>query len=147
MNADVPPSLPANVRQWPRFLGLYREPNATRSVIELAVTLGPLIALWTLMWASLRVHPLLCLILSVPAAGFLVRLFLIQHDCSHGSFFRQRHVNDWVGRALGILTWTPHDYWQRTHAMHHAGVGNLALRGLGDVTTITVREYLARNWL
>jgi omega-6 fatty acid desaturase (delta-12 desaturase) len=146
MNSDAPPpALPANVRQWPRFLGLYREPSTGRSLIELAVTLGPLFAIWTLMWASLQIHPVLCLILSVPAGGFLMRLFLIQHDCSHGSFFQRRYLNDWLGRALGILTFTPYDYWQRTHAMHHAGVGNLAQRGIGDVMTITVREYLARS--
>jgi omega-6 fatty acid desaturase (delta-12 desaturase) len=145
MVSDAPPSLPlpANVRQWPRFLALYREPDAARSVIELAVTVVPLLALWTLMWATFQISPLLCLILSVPAAGFLVRLFMIQHDCGHGSFFHQRQLNDWVGRVVGVLTLTPHDYWQRTHASHHAGMGNLAHRGLGDVTTITVREYLA----
>src|SRR4051794_1205085 len=125
MNSDAPPSLPANVRQWPRFLATYRDPNTVRSAVEIAVTAVPLVALWVLMWASYWVSPVLCLVLSVPAAGFLVRLFMIQHDCSHGAFFRRRDVNDWVGRILGVLTLTPHDYWQRTHAIHHAGTGNL----------------------
>ena len=94
------------------------------------------------MWASLKISPLLCLLLVVPAAGFLVRLFMIQHDCSHGAFFRTRLLNDWVGRVIGVFTLTPHDLWRRTHAIHHAGVGNLAQRGIGDVKTMTVREYL-----
>jgi acyl-lipid omega-6 desaturase (Delta-12 desaturase) len=69
------------------------------------------------------------LLLAVPAAGFLVRLFMIQHDCGHGSFFRHRLVNDWIGRIIGVLTLTPYDLWRRTHAFHHAGAGNLDRRG------------------
>jgi hypothetical protein len=78
-----------------------------------------------------------------PAAGFLVRLFMIQHDCGHGSFFYHRHANDWVGRVIGVLTLTPYDFWQRTHALHHASCGNLDNRGIGDVDTLTVHEFLA----
>jgi len=141
MDSDAPPSLPANVRQWPKFLSLYREPSTTRSVVEIVISAGPLIALWVVMWAVFPFSPALSLILAIPAAGFLVRLFMIQHDCSHGAFFRRRSANDWVGRVIGVFTLTPHDHWQRTHAMHHAGVGNLAHRGIGDVTTMTVREY------
>jgi omega-6 fatty acid desaturase (delta-12 desaturase) len=85
----------------------------------------------------------LTLLLAVPAAGFLVRLFLIQHDCGHGAFFRNRLVNDWTGRVLGVFTMTPYDLWRRTHAVHHATTGNLDRRGMGDVDTLTVREYLA----
>ena len=83
----------------------------------------------------------LCLLLAVPAAGFLVRLFMIQHDCGHGSFFRRRRANDWLGRVLGVLTLTPYGYWRRTHAMHHATSGHLDRRGTGDIDTLTVREY------
>jgi omega-6 fatty acid desaturase (delta-12 desaturase) len=82
------------------------------------------------------------MLLAVPAAGFLVRLFMIQHDCGHGSFFRNRLANDWVGRVIGVLTLTPYDFWRRTHAVHHASSGNLDRRGLGDINTLTVREYL-----
>ena len=81
------------------------------------------------------------LLLAVPAAGFLVRLFMIQHDCGHGAFFRHRLTNDWVGRVIGVLTLTPYDLWRRTHAVHHASSGNLDRRGIGDIDTLTVREY------
>jgi omega-6 fatty acid desaturase (delta-12 desaturase) len=85
------------------------------------------------------------LLLAVPAAGFLVRLFMIQHDCSHGAFFRHPLANDWVGRVIGVLTLTPYDVWRRSHAGHHATLGNLGRRGLGDISTLTLREYAARS--
>ncbi len=104
----------------------------------------PLAALWVLMWLSYSFgFWWLTLLLAVPAAGFLVRLFMIQHDCGHGAFFRHRLANDWIGRVLGVLTLTPYDFWRRSHAMHHATSGNLDRRGIGDVDTLTVREYLA----
>ena len=83
----------------------------------------------------------------VPAAGFMVRLFVIQHDCGHGSLFRSRWANDLTGRIIGVFTLTPYDYWRRTHAAHHAGSGNLDRRGIGDITTLTVREYLGLSRL
>jgi omega-6 fatty acid desaturase (delta-12 desaturase) len=132
-------------RHWPRALAKYRDPDVARSTLEIVVTVLPLIALWVVMWGALQVSPWLCLPLAVPAAAFLVRLFMIQHDCSHGSFFRRRATNDWVGRILGVVTLTPHDLWRRTHAIHHAGMGNLDERGIGDVTTLTVAEYLSRG--
>jgi acyl-lipid omega-6 desaturase (Delta-12 desaturase) len=137
---------PATSR-WAEILSRYRRPHHGRSVLELTITLGPLIALWTLMWVSLGYGYWPSLLLAVPAAGFVVRLFMIQHDCSHGSFFRWRWLNDWTGRAIGVLTLTPFDVWRRTHAMHHATSGNLDRRGMGDVDTLTVREYLALSFL
>jgi omega-6 fatty acid desaturase (delta-12 desaturase) len=106
-----------------------------------------LVVLWALAWAMLDIGYWLSLLLAVPAAGFLVRLFMIQHDCSHGGFFRHRMANDWVGRVIGVLTLTPYGFWQRTHAMHHATSGNLGRRGLGDIETLTVSEYRARSRL
>ena len=137
--------LAGDSRQWPRALAEYRDPQISRSTFEIVVTVLPLLALWAAMWAALQVSPWLCLPLAVPAAAFLVRLFMIQHDCSHGSFFPRRRANDWVGRVIGVITLTPHDLWRRTHAIHHAGMGNLDERGIGDVTTLTVREYLRRG--
>jgi omega-6 fatty acid desaturase (delta-12 desaturase) len=128
-----------------RGLARYREPDHVRSVFEIVITVVPLGLLWFAMLRSLDVGYGLCLLLAVPAAGFLVRLFMIQHDCGHGAFFRHRGSNDWVGRVIGVLTLTPYDFWRRTHAMHHATSGNLERRGMGDVDTLTVREYLSRS--
>jgi acyl-lipid omega-6 desaturase (Delta-12 desaturase) len=128
------------------ILARYREPMPIRSMVELVITAGPFVLLWMLMWeAFLGVGYWLCLALAVPAAGFLVRLFMIQHDCGHGSFFHHRLANDWVGRVIGVLTLTPYDFWRHTHAIHHASSGNLGRRGIGDVDTLTVREYLASS--
>jgi omega-6 fatty acid desaturase (delta-12 desaturase) len=138
----------ADARNWTRILNRYREPNGTRSLIELAITLFPLAALWLAMWAALHfVGYWLALLIAVPAAGFLVRLFMIQHDCGHGAFFPHKQVNDWIGRVIGVLTLTPYDFWRRTHSMHHATSGNLDRRGMGDIDTLTVHEYRSRPWL
>ena len=82
-------------------------------------------------------------LLALPVSGFLVRLFIFQHDCGHGSFFSRPGLNDAVGRALGVVTLMPYTYWRSTHAIHHATAGNLARRGFGDIETLTVREYQA----
>ena len=132
-------------REWTQILASYREPSHSRSVLELAITAGAFALSWLLMWAALGFGYWLSLLLAVPAAGFLVRLFMIQHDCGHGAFFRRRAVNDWVGRAIGTLTLTPYDLWRRSHAIHHASSGNLERRGIGDINTLTVREYLASS--
>ena len=139
------PIAPPHARDVTRVLVSYREPSLARSIIELAITGGPLVLLWFLMWATLDLGYWLSLLLAVPAAGFLVRLFMIQHDCGHGAFFHRRGTNDWVGRAIGVLTLTPYDFWRRTHAAHHSTSGNLDRRGIGDIDTLTVDEYLARS--
>ena len=134
-----------DARQLARELAPYRRPDLLRSLFELAVTLGLYIALWGLMWLSLDVGYWLTLVLAVPAGGLLMRLFMIQHDCGHGAFMARRASNDWIGRALGTLTLTPYDFWRRDHAVHHATSGNLDGRGVGDIDTLTVREYLDRS--
>ena len=134
----------SDARAWTQKLLRFREPSRWRSIVELVITFGPLAALWALMWLSYSFgFWWLTLLLAMPAAGFLVRLFMIQHDCGHGAFFRHRLTNDWTGRALGVLTFTPYDFWRRTHAIHHASAGNLERRGIGDIDTLTVKEYLA----
>jgi acyl-lipid omega-6 desaturase (Delta-12 desaturase) len=143
----APSSLgPTDARSWVAILSRYRNPNHTRSILEIAITIGPLLALWAVAW-TIYYFGLwwLSLVLAIPAAGFLVRLFMIQHDCGHGAFFRHRAANDWVGRVIGVFTLTPYDFWRRTHAVHHASSGNLDQRGLGDIDTLTVREYLTRS--
>jgi omega-6 fatty acid desaturase (delta-12 desaturase) len=128
-----------------RKLLRYCEPSVKRALFELAVTAIPLVVLWVLMWLSLSVGYWLTLLLAVPAAGFMVRLFIIQHDCGHGAFFRQRAANSWVGRVLGVLTLTPYDYWKHNHAIHHATSSNLDRRGIGDIELLTVEEYHSRS--
>jgi omega-6 fatty acid desaturase (delta-12 desaturase) len=135
-----------SARVWPKILARYREPSNGRSLLELVVTAGPFVLLWVLMLAALKVGYWLSLIIALPAAGFLVRLFMIQHDCGHGAFFRHRVANDWVGRVIGTLTLTPYDFWRRSHAIHHASSGDLDRRGIGDIATLTVREYLSLSW-
>jgi acyl-lipid omega-6 desaturase (Delta-12 desaturase) len=141
------PFLASEPRRWTEILKPYREPNQVRSTVEIAITFAPLATLWALAWAALHFgYWWLCLLLAVPAAGFLVRLFMIQHDCGHGSFFRHRMANDWVGRVIGVITLTPYDFWRRTHAIHHASSGHLERRGMGDVDTLTVHEYQLRSF-
>lgn len=130
-------------RSWPKILSAYRQPHRGRSAFELAVTVLPLFLLWTLSAIAVHYGIWWGLLLTIPAAGFLLRVFMIQHDCGHGSFFAHRHTDDWTGRALGVLTLTPYDYWRRAHAEHHASAGNLDERGTGDITTLTVAEYRA----
>jgi omega-6 fatty acid desaturase (delta-12 desaturase) len=141
------PAKPApDTRVWPRLLAPYREPSTARGLLEIAVTFLPLVGLWALVWLAVQWgHWWLGLLLAIPAGGFLVRLFLIQHDCGHGAFFRHRLANDWVGRIAGVVTLTPYDLWRRAHALHHASNGNLDRRGYGDIDTLTVAEYRARS--
>ena len=136
----------ASGRDWVEVLNKYRRPDAKRSILEMAITIVPLIGFWFLAWFALSISYWLTLLLTIPAAGFLLRLFLIQHDCGHGSFFRRRATNDWVGRILGIATLTPYDVWRRSHAVHHATTGNLDQRGIGDMRMVTVNEYQSMNW-
>jgi omega-6 fatty acid desaturase (delta-12 desaturase) len=131
-------------REVTRHCAAYRDPVPRLALRQLANTLLPYLALCALMlWATASGYGLPVLPLAVPAGGLLVRLFIIQHDCGHGSFFPSRTANDWLGRALSTLTVTPYDSWKRAHALHHASTGDLSRRGTGDIHTLTVREYLA----
>ncbi len=134
----------ADPRALSRALSRYRTPRTQRALIELAITLVPFAALWALIWASVT-HGAAALgvVLMVPAAGFLVRLFLIMHDCGHGSFFPSKRANEWVGRALGVLTLTPYDLWRYKHGIHHRRSGNLDKPSIGGIRTLTVRGYQA----
>jgi omega-6 fatty acid desaturase (delta-12 desaturase) len=128
---------------WTRLLARFRDPSLVRSCMEILITAVPFAVLWIACWLSFHYAFWPGLVLIVPTGLFLMRLFMIQHDCGHGSFFRARSANDWVGRVLGVLTLTPYDHWRHTHALHHAGVGNLERRGIGDIHTLTVAEYQA----
>lgn len=126
-----------------KVLLAFQRPVLTRALVEAMLTILSFAALWTLMAVLATVSMWYSIILAIPAAAFLVRLFMIQHDCGHGSMFASRWANDWLGRVLGVLTLTPYDMWRRSHALHHSGSGHLGKRGIGDVTTLTVREYRA----
>ncbi len=141
-----PPAEPG-AQKWGRILAPYRKPSHGRSIFEISITLLPFAGLWALAWTAVHFgHWEWALLIWVLAAGFLVRLFMIQHDCGHGAFFRHRLANDWVGRVIGVLTLTPYDAWRRAHAIHHATSGHLDRRGIGDIDTLTVREFRARSF-
>ncbi len=142
-HTEGPPSADS---RWTAIVARYRQPVTRRSVWQVVNTAGPLLLLWLAMYLGLRLSYAVTLALAVPAAFFLVRLFIIQHDCSHGSFFRSQRANDLLGGLIGVLTLTPYAYWRKTHALHHATSGNLEHRGFGDVNTLTVAEYRARPW-
>ncbi|MFB9151067.1 fatty acid desaturase [Roseovarius ramblicola] len=144
--ADVGDERAPAASDWTRSLMKYRQPMPSRSIFELAVTLAPFVGIWAVAWWMVSISPLLAMALAVANSGFLLRLFMIQHDCGHGSLFRDRRLCDWIGRGIGVLTLTPYDVWRKTHAVHHATTGNLDRRGIGDMPTLTVREYQEKGW-
>jgi len=147
--AILPSTLPtchATDFPWSATLHKYKRPNPLQSGWQVVNSLVPFSCLWYLMYLSTFWSYWLTLLLAVPTAGFLVRLFIIQHDCGHHSFFRNRRANDALGIALSFLTLTPYYLWRRSHSRHHASSGDLNHRGLGDVDVLTVDEFRARNW-
>lgn len=134
---------PRTAQEWVRVLARYREPDPARSAFELAISVLPFIGIWALALWALSFSYLLAFALGVANAAFVLRLFLIQHDCGHGAFFADKRTGDWIGRVLAVFTMTPYDVWKRTHSAHHSATGNLDKRGFGDVHTMTVAEYRA----
>lgn len=135
---------PIKGRDWLAIVARYREPNIRRSILEIFITAIPFLVLWGAAWFALSISYWLTLLICIPAAAMLVRLFLIQHDCGHYAFFKTRQTNDWIGRVIGVFTMTPYEVWRRNHATHHANSGNLDERGVGDIETWTVEEYLSK---
>ena len=131
---------------WRRAVDPFQHANLRRSAWQLVNTLIPYLVLWILMYWSLFISYWLTLALSVLAAGFMVRLFVIFHDCAHGSFFASQRANSAVGIFIGILTFTAYYDWRHSHAVHHATAGDLDRRGTGDILTMTVDEYLDAPW-
>ncbi|MCX6904989.1 MAG: fatty acid desaturase [Verrucomicrobia bacterium] len=127
------------------MVGPYLKPTVWRSVWQIVNTLVPYGVLWWLMSQALAVSYWLALPLAILAAGFYVRMFIIFHDCGHGSFFKSSKANAVVGCITGVLTFTPYYHWRWQHALHHATAGNLDRRGMGDVWTLTVQDYLAAS--
>jgi omega-6 fatty acid desaturase (delta-12 desaturase) len=129
---------------WRSVVARYQRPDTRRAVTQLATTLLPLAAVFVLMYQSFASsYWWVTLMLAVPAAGLLVRTFIIMHDCAHGSFLASKRANTAIGWMTGVLTMTPFGQWRHDHSLHHASSGDLDRRGHGDVETLTVREYQA----
>jgi omega-6 fatty acid desaturase (delta-12 desaturase) len=131
---------------WRKRLAPYGRPDTRRSVIDVLTSAVPYLALTALMYLALDVSYLLVLALAIPAAGFLLRTFIVFHDCTHGSFLANRRANNWVGIVCGLLVYTPFHSWRHEHAVHHATSGDLDKRGMGDVETLTAAEYRSKPW-
>lgn len=142
-----PPNLAAPVEaskaRWKNLVSEYQKPSVARSGWQIVNSAISYILMWGLIYLSLGVSYWLTVPLVLIAGGLLVRVFIIFHDCTHGSFFRARWVNEWVGSIMGVLCFTPYHHWKWEHSLHHAHAGDLDGRGFGDVWTLTVEEYLA----
>jgi len=138
----------SDVAVWKAIVAKYQEPSLPRAIWQIVNTLVPYGLLWYLMYLSLAVSWWLVVPLAILAGGFVVRIFIIFHDCGHGSYFRSRTVNDIAGFIAGVLTFTPYYHWRWEHNIHHAHSGDLDKRGTGDIWTLTVEEYLASSrWI
>jgi omega-6 fatty acid desaturase (delta-12 desaturase) len=133
----------ANKQEWRAIIKKYEQRSNARAALQLATTWLPLAVLFAITYRVVQVSIVAGVVLALPAAGLLVRTFIIMHDCAHGSFFSSRRLNDAVGWLAGVMTLTPYAQWRRDHAMHHASAGDLERRGHGDVPTLTVREFEA----
>jgi acyl-lipid omega-6 desaturase (Delta-12 desaturase) len=133
--------------EWKEIVRKYQQPSRWASVWQIANTLGPYTALWVLMYFALAVSYWLVVPMAILAGAFLVRTFIIFHDCTHESFFKSRRSNVFLGFITGVLTFTPYHHWRWEHSVHHSSAGDLDRRGMGDVWTLTVQEYLeASPW-
>ncbi len=127
---------------WKTLVSKYQKSQTGKSIWQLCNSFIPFVLIWLLMLYALDYSYWITLLLAFPASGFIVRIFIIQHDCGHGSFFKSRRANDLSGLFCSIFTLTPYHYWRKSHAIHHASAGNLEHRGVGDIYTMTVKEYL-----
>ncbi len=131
--------------EWKKIVAKFTVPNRWRATFQLLNTLVPFFACWVAMYFTVHTSWMLTSLLIVLAGSLSVRVFIIFHDCGHGSFFKSRKVNDVVGFICGILTFTPYLHWRWEHALHHASSGDLDRRGVGDIWTMTVEEYLSAS--
>jgi len=146
VNSNIGPDVSRRAAALSVELMQHSTPSLSRGITELTITAVPFALVWYAMyWAMMQGYVWLYCALLPFAVGFLVRLFLIQHDCGHHAFLPSQRANDWLGRCLGVLTITPYAHWRRAHAIHHATSGNLDRRGVGDIDTLTVSEYRART--
>src|SRR5512145_559392 len=141
-----PTASPEEKGSWQKIVSAYAQPDLRKSIWQLVNTLIPFFALFYLSMRSVDISLWLTLPLTILTAGFMIRSFIIFHDCGHGSFFKLQRANDLVGIVTGLLTFTPYYRWKHEHAIHHATCGDLDRRGVGDVYTMTVDEYLVSPW-
>jgi omega-6 fatty acid desaturase (delta-12 desaturase) len=145
MDVATPPRTTADPIDWKSLLDRYRGSNLWKSLWQLGNTVALFLVSWYAMYRSLEVGYWLTLLLALPTSFMVARLFMIQHDCGHGSFFKTVRANTTLGYLLGIVTLVPYTYWRKTHAIHHSSSGDLDGRDFGDIDTLTVREYLSRT--
>lgn len=131
---------------WRESVARHEQPSLRHSLVDVATSVVPYLALTVAMYLCLNISVWITLALAVPAAGFLLRTFIVFHDCAHGSFLPDRRANLWLGRLTGLLVFQPFGNWRHNHAVHHGTSGDLDRRGTGDVPTLTVEEYLSRPW-
>jgi omega-6 fatty acid desaturase (delta-12 desaturase) len=131
---------------WRRQLAPYAQPRLGRSLLDIATSVLPYLVLSGLIYRLIGSSPALALVLAIPTAGFLVRTFILFHDCSHGSLLPSRRANAWLGAVLGLIVLAPFRRWRHDHAVHHATAGDLGRRGVGDIPTLTIAEYRQRSW-
>ncbi len=139
---DSTSSESAHLAGWKEVVLQCQKPSTLRALWQLINTLGPYALLWCLMYRTIQISSWLTLPLALLAGAFLVRIFIIFHDCGHGSFFKSRAANDVLGFVTGALSLTPYYHWRWEHSIHHATSGHLDRRGTGDIWTMTVQEYL-----
>ena len=136
------PVVQADTSMWKEIVARYQKPCIGRATWQMINTITPFVALWFLMYLTKDISWWLTIPLAMLAGAFVVRMFIIFHDCGHGSFFKSQKANHIVGTITGILTFTPYFHWRWEHAIHHSASGDLDRRGTGDVWTLTVQEYL-----
>jgi len=146
--ATVPSSTTAERKRpfWRETLQPYARPHLGRSIADVLTSVVPYLALSVGMYWLLDVSYLLVLLVAIPAAGFLLRTYILFHDCTHGSFLPTKKANMWLGITLGLVVWTPFYSWRHAHQVHHATSGDLDRRGEGDVPTWTVAEYYSAGF-
>ena len=138
-------AVPPDVVGWREVMAPYASSRRWRTLAEVATSVLPFIAGWALMYLALDVSYLLVLLIAIPTAGFLMRIFILFHDCTHGSLFESQRANRWAGRTFGLFVFQPFGNWRRHHALHHGSAGDLDRRGTGDVMTWTLAEYRAKS--
>jgi omega-6 fatty acid desaturase (delta-12 desaturase) len=144
---NLHPDPRARIAHWKAIVARYQQPHFGRALWQIVNSHGSYVAVWVLMYLALHVSWWLAMPLALLAGGLLVRIFIIFHDCGHGSFFGSTRTNSFVGSLSGVLTFTPYFQWRGDHTRHHKTSGDLDRRGIGDVWTLTVDEYLAASKL